>query len=91
MHYKLKVTDMYIYKNTDFLQRMRQEFRATLAKASAMASDDEPEPSTSTEPSASSPSRVLQTHCQHSADYIRFMIEEGGDLTMGEDRAAPLL
>ena len=64
-----------------------------LAKAAAMASDAEPEPSTSTstEPSGSSPPRVLQTHHQHSADYIRFMMEEGGDLTMGEDRVAPLI
>ena len=63
-----------------------------LAKATAMASDAEPKPSTSasTEPSGFSPPRVLQTHCHHSAGYIRFMMEEGGDLTMGEDRATPL-
>ena len=72
---------------------MRLEFRATLTKAAAVASDAKPEPSTSTcmEPSGSSPPRVLQTHCQHSADYTRLMMEEGGDLTMGEDRAAPLI
>ena len=64
-----------------------------LAKAAAIASDAklEPNTSTSTEPSGSSPPRVLQTHHQHSADYIRFMMEEGGDLTMGEDRATPLI
>ena len=54
-----------------------------LAKAAAVASDAEPNPSTSTstELSGSSPPRILQTHYQHSADYIRFMMEEGGDLT----------
>ena len=55
-----------------------------LSKTATMASYAEPKPSTSTstEPSGSSLPRVLQTHCQHCADYIRFMMEEGGDLTM---------
>ena len=70
---------------------MRQELRAMLTKAAAVASDAEPEPSISTEPSASSPPRVLWTYDQHSADHTRFMMEEGGDLTMGEDRATPLI
>ena len=67
---------------------MRQEFRATLTKAAVMASaGDEHEPSTSTtiEPCGLSPPRVLQTHQQHSADYVRLIMEEGRDLTMGED------
>ena len=72
---------------------MKQEFRAMLAKAAAVDSDAEPKPSTSTstEPSGSSPLRVLRTHHQHSVDYIRYMMEEGGDLTLGEDRAIPLI
>ena len=55
--------------------------------------DDEPEPSTSmsTEPCDISPPRVLWTHHQHVADYVRLMMEEGEDLTLGEDQAAPLI
>ena len=66
---------------------MRQEFRTMLTRAAVVASSDaEPEPSTSTrtEPNGSSFPRVLQTHQQHSADYVRLMMEEDGDLTMGE-------
>ena len=50
-----------------------------------------PSTSTSTNPSGSSPPWVLRTHCQHMADYTRLMMESGMDLTMGEDRAAPLI
>ena len=55
--------------------------------------DDEPEPSTSmsTEPHDTSPPRVLWTHHQHAADYVRLMIEEGEDLALGEDGADPLI
>ena len=31
------------------------------------------------------------THDQHTADYIRLMMQEGMDLPLGEDRAAPLI
>ena len=55
--------------------------------------DDEPEPSKSvnTEPHDTSPPRVLQTHHQHVADYVRLMMEEGEDLTLGKDREAPMI
>ena len=35
--------------------------------------------------------RILHTHDQHTADYVRIMMEEGMDLPVGEDRAAPLI
>ena len=35
--------------------------------------------------------RILCTHDQHTADYVRIMMEEGMDLPMGEDRAALLI
>ena len=55
--------------------------------------DDEPEPSTSmsTEPCDTSPPRVLWTYGQHVANYVRLMVEEREVLTLGEDRAAPLI
>ena len=34
---------------------------------------------------------MLCTHDQHAADYVTLMMEEGMDLPMGEDRAAPLI
>ena len=30
-------------------------------------------------------------HWQHSSDYVRLMIEEGGDFTIGEDGDVPLI
>ena len=35
--------------------------------------------------------RILCTHDQHTADYIRIMMEEGMDLSMGEGRTALLI
>ena len=46
--------------------------------------------STSTELSGFPP-RILQMYWQHSADYMRLMMEEDGDLTTGKDRAAFLI
>ena len=34
---------------------------------------------------------VLHTHDQHTADYIRIMVESGMSLPMGEDQSAPLI
>ena len=76
-----------------FLQRMQQEIQAKLSKVAAVASKAESEPciSTSTDPSGSSPPWVFRTHQQHAADYTRLMMQGNMDLTMGEDRAAPLI
>ena len=72
---------------------MWQEFWKTLVETVSATSGIELEPSTSTstDPSGSSPPWVLRTHCQHMADYMKLMMERGMDLTMGEDRAAPLI
>ena len=42
-----------------------------------------------TAPSNKEKPRILHTHDQHTADYVRIMMEEGMDLSMGEDRAPP--
>ena len=44
-----------------------------------------------TEILSSSPPRVICTHCHHLADYIKLFMEKGEELTLGEDRAAPLI
>ena len=47
--------------------------------------EEEPTESVSMETHSTSPPRVLQTHQQHVVDYIRILMEEGEDLTLGED------
>ena len=71
---------------------MWQEFWKTLAEtvSSTSGAEREPSTSTSTEPSGSSP-WVLRMHRQHATDYMKLMMESGINLTMGEDRAAPLI
>ena len=44
-----------------------------------------------TAPSDKEKPRILHTHDQHTADYVRLMMEEGMDLPMGEDRVALLI
>ena len=44
-----------------------------------------------TAPSNKEKPRILHTHDQHTADYIRIMMEEGMDFPMGEDRVALLI
>ena len=39
----------------------------------------------------SSPPRVIYSHCHHLADYVKLFMEEGEELTIGEDWAAPLI
>ena len=52
---------------------------------------EDPTPGIDTAPSQKEKPWLLQTHNQHTADYIRLMMQEGMDLPMGEDRAAPLI
>ena len=74
------------------LQKLKHEFKIVLGKAASVSQvEEEPRESVSTEPCAISPTRVLKSHWQHVADYVHLMIEEGEDLTMGEDWAAPLI
>ena len=65
----------------------------SLTKVASVDSKAESEPhaSTSTDPSGSSPPQILRTHWQHAADYTRLMMQVDMSLTMGEDRAAPLI
>ena len=44
-----------------------------------------------TAPSDKEKPRIFCTYDQYTADYVRLMMEEGMDLPMGEDRAAPLI
>ena len=44
-----------------------------------------------TTPSTKEKPRVLHMHDQHAANYMRLMMKAGMDLSMGEDRAAPLI
>ena len=44
-----------------------------------------------TAPSDKEKPRILCTHDQHTADYVRLMMEEGMDLPMREERVAPLI
>ena len=52
---------------------------------------EDPTTGIETAPSNKEKPRILCTHDQHTADYIRIMMEEGMDLPMGEDRVAPLI
>ena len=72
---------------------MRQEFKQSLGKAAASTQVREKEPpeSESTEAQSDSPPRVIHSHWEHLADYIQICMEEGERLTLGEDRAAPLI
>ena len=72
---------------------MWQEFQGSLPKVASVipAMESEPSTGTSTDTIGSSPPQVLRTPWQHVADYTRLMMETVVDLTMGEDRAAPLI
>ena len=54
-------------------------------------STSDPKEGIDTNPLPNEKPRVLQTHDQHAADYVRLMLEEGMNLSMGEDRATPLI
>ena len=75
------------------LQTLQQEVKASLSELAAGVSQEELEPQegTSMDPSASLPPWVLQMHQQHTADYVRLMMEAEISLTMGEDQSAPLI
>ena len=72
---------------------MYQEFWNTLTEAvlSTARAELEPSRSISTDPSRSSPPWVIKMHRQHFATYTKLMMENGMELTMGEDRAALLI
>ena len=72
---------------------MRQEFRKSLKDTVVGSQVAEPEPleGDNTETSSVSLPQVIKTHHQHLADYVKLFMEEGEELTMGEDQAAPLI
>ena len=80
--------------NTDILQKMRQNFKEKMKGTMVMSQvPPEPEPAEgdSTVPSETSPPQVLKSHHQHLANYVKLFLEEGEDLNMGDDWAAPLV
>ena len=62
----------------------------TLSKAASKA-ESEPHSSTSSDPSGSLDLWVLRTHHQYAVDYTRLIMQVNMDLTMSEDRTAPLI
>ena len=72
---------------------MRQEFKQRLGEAatSTQVEEEELPESKGTETWSDPPLRVVWSHRQYLADYIRISMEEGEMLTLGEDRAAPLI
>ena len=71
---------------------MRQEFLKTLDKTVVSLQLEETEPEgESTEIHSGSPPKVICSHCQHLVDYIKLFMEEGEELTLGEDREASLI
>ena len=73
---------------------MQQEFQKTLAETVSTTPGAEPEPEPAQvqvlNPVDLSP-QVLRMHRQHATDYMKLMMESGINLSMGEDRAAPLI
>ena len=72
---------------------MRKKFRESLKDTMAGSHTPEPEPlkGNSTEPHSISPPQVLRLYHQHLADYVRLFMEEGEEMSMGEDWAALLV
>ena len=58
--------------------------------ASLQSEETEPE-GKSTETHSSSPPRVTSSHHQHLVDFIKLFMEEGEELTLGEDQVVPLI
>ena len=73
---------------------MRQDFKERMKGTMVMSQvPPEPEPAEgdSTVPSETSPPWILKSHHWHLANYVKFFLEEGEDLSMGDDQAAPLV
>ena len=80
--------------NIAILQKMRQDIKERM-KGTMVTSQVPPAPEPaerdSTVPSDTSPPQVLKFHHQHLANYVKLFLEEGEDLIMGDDKAAPLV
>ena len=70
---------------------MTQEFQHTLGEAamSLQVAEAEPPEVKDTEVHGDSPVRVMCTHHQHMADYVKLFMEHGNRLTLEEDQATP--
>ena len=73
------------------MHKMCQDFQKTLVETITLWVEPEPSTNTSTESHGSSPPWILKTQQQHVVAYTKMMIEGGIELTMGDDRAAPLI
>ena len=72
---------------------MQKQFQVSIPQAvdETEQSKSDPTEGIDTNPSPNEKPRVLKTHDQHAANYVRLMMEEGLNPLMGEDRAAPLI
>ena len=71
---------------------MRQEFQCTLGEMAMSLQVAEAKPPEGKDTEVHSDSlRVMHTHCQHMADYVRLLMEHRERLTLGEDQATPLI
>ena len=64
-----------------------------LSKTVATLQSEETEPleGNSTETHSSYPPSVIHSHYQHLVDYVKLFMEEGEELTLGENQMAPLV
>ena len=53
--------------------------------ATSQSEETEPQEGKSTGTHNSSPPKVICSHCQHLANYVKLFMEEGKELTLGED------
>ena len=70
--------------------RIQTNFVGEAATSTQVREEELPE-SEGNEVQSDSPLRVIHSHQQHLANYIRICMEEGEKLILGEDRAAPLI
>ena len=75
-----------------FLQTLWKRFWESLpTTVESEQPGEDPTTGIDTAPSQKEKPQLLQTHDQHTANYVRLMMQEGMDLPMGEDRVAPLI
>ena len=75
-----------------FLQTLQKRFWESLPTTVELEQPGEnPTTGIDTAPSQKKKPWLLKAHDQHTADYVRLMMQEGMELPMGEDRVAPLI
>ena len=75
-----------------FLQTLWKRFwESLLTTVEPKQPDEDPITGINTAPSQKEKPKLLCTHDQHTANYVRFMMQEGMELPMGEERVAPLI